>query len=220
MGCLPGRRASACEHLVTAVAGATDISGRWRTAFINALQPPEFAEPLKAAALDGRLGVWTRCLTAVVARSCDALGWRAAAKGFRFDLLPQAGQEYLGIDVMAFSSDDGTESPSGRWRFPVAVFELENSREHERVAYSLWKLLCVRAGLRVVFAYRDDWDRARALVGWLTEAVVAGLGIRERGQVGGQTLLVMGSRGERETFPHGFFKLWRLDTNRGRFDKM
>ncbi len=29
--------------------------------------------------------------------------------------------------------------------------------------------------------------------------------------VGGGTLVLLGSRGEGDTFPHGFFKVWRLD---------
>lgn len=33
--------------------------------------------------------------------------------------------------------------------------ELENSRDSERIAYSLWKVLCVRAELRIVFCYRS-----------------------------------------------------------------
>jgi hypothetical protein len=42
----------------------------------------------------------------------------------------------------------------------------------------------------------------------------------ERATLGGQTVLVMGNRGEGETFPWGYFKLWMLDTNRGRFEKL
>jgi hypothetical protein len=205
---------------VIPISSDKDLSDQWLRVFMSSLQLQEFAEPLKTAALDGRLGPWTRSLTTAVARSCEALGWRVAAKGFRLHSLPQAGQEYLGIDVMAFAGDERADPSSRRWQFPVAVFELENSREDERVAYSLWKLLCIRCSLRVAFAYRDDWERARDLVRWLTAAVVTGLRIQERNQIGGQTLLVLGSRGERETFPHGFFKLWLLDTNRGRFDKM
>ena len=39
-------------------------------------------------------------------------------------------------------------------QFPVAIFELENCGDEDRIAYSLWKLLCVKAELRVVFCYR------------------------------------------------------------------
>ena len=77
-----------------------------------------------------------------------------------FDELPQPGQEYLSMDVMAFSG-----SPvSGRWRLPIAAFELENHRTDDRVGYSLWKVLCLRTDLRVVFAFRRDWEESRRSV--------------------------------------------------------
>jgi hypothetical protein len=102
----------------------------------------------------------------------------------------------------------------------VAVFELENSRDDDRVAYSRWKVLCVRAPLRVVFAYRADWESGRALVPGLGEAVVVSMPLAERADFGGETLVLLGSRGEGETFPHGFFKVWRLDPGVGAFRKM
>ena len=57
------------------------------------------------------------------------------------------GKEYLALDVVAFE-------PAGdrRWRFPIAAVELENSTEHDRVAYSLWKVLCTRASHRVLLS--------------------------------------------------------------------
>ena len=33
----------------------------------------------------------------------------------------------------------------------------------------------------------------------------------------GETLVVVGSRDESATFPYGFFKWWKLDTNTGTF---
>ncbi len=151
----------------------------WRDAFLNVVQEPETAAPLKAASLAEDLKSWTACLTAAVVTSCRQLGWLAAAKGHRLDELPQAGQEYLSIDVMAFPTrnvvgpcgagvspavleqsdrddaikpDDtagGTPTPQttrrragetpapqarGRWRLPVAAFELENHLSDDRVA--------------------------------------------------------------------------------------
>jgi len=41
--------------------------------------------------------------------------------------------------------------------------------------------------------------------------------IRERTGVGGETLVVVGSRSETTSFPYGFFKDWALDGNTGRF---
>jgi hypothetical protein len=194
---------------------SADLATRWRDAFLAILQRPENAAPLKEAALGEILSDWTRHLTAVVVQSCQSLDWCAAAKGFALDLLPQVGQEYLGIDVMAFEKPRAGEGP--RWRFPLAVFELENSRGDDRVAYSLWKVLCLRSRLRVVFAYRRDWEEARSLVNRLAEEVVGAFPVNERGDLRGQTLLVTGSRGEGATFPWGYFKLWELDPNLGRF---
>ena len=173
-----------------------------------------FLEPMRVAAVAGILGDWTRLLTDVVVRSCAAVGWPTAAKGHTLKLLPKAGQEYLGIDVMAFSPDVGG---GPQWPLPLAVFELENLKE--RAAYSLLKVICVRAALRVVFAYRNDWEQVRALVGELKDKVIAGLTVEERKSLGDSLLLVTGSRGEGETFPYGYFKIWRLNPNTAGFEK-
>jgi hypothetical protein len=140
------------------------------------------------------------------------MGWKAAAKGNRSTLLPVARQEYLALDVVAFE-------PAGdrRWRFPVAVIELENSGEDDKVAYSLWKVLCTRADLRIVFCYRKDVAEGISLVRHLSEQVAAAMGIQERTQIGGEAMLIVGSRNESATFPYGFFKEWQFDKNLGRF---
>src|SRR5436305_1960420 len=178
---------------------SADLFGPWLTAFLQLVQEPDVAAPLKEASLTEQLRDWTTCLTAVVVRSCEALGWRAAGKGHRLDLLPQPGEEYLGIDVMAFPGGSATY-PGTRWPLPLAAFELENDPKDDRVAYSLWKVLCLRAGLRVVFAYRPDWERSRQLVSALGTDVLGGLRPEQRGALDGQTVLVVGNRGEGETF--------------------
>lgn len=187
----------------------------WQPAFMQQVQAASTARPLKEAALNGQLAEWTRHLTAAVVRSCEALGWQAAGKGHPLSLLPQAGQEYLGIDVMAFAV-----SRASRWPFPLAAFELENDARDDRVAYSLWKVLCLRVGLRVVFAYRPDGRLGRRLVSTLAEKVIGGLEPGERMAIGGETVVVMGNRDEGETFPWGYFKFWLLDRNVGRFEKI
>lgn len=182
---------------------------------MSALNAREMAEALRAAAATGSLADWTRLLTAAVVRSCDALGWSPAAKGHRSTRLPQAGQEYLGIDVMAFGPAGEANAP--RWPLPLAAFELENQKE--RAGYSLWKVICVRASLRVVFAYRNDWVQVRELVRELAADVLGGLSVSDRLAIGGDLLIVTGSRGEGETFPYGFFKIWRYNTNTASFEK-
>lgn len=202
--------------LIRAAGGDADVAAAWIAVFSEVLRPPNLAEPLRKAASTGSLGEWTRLLTAAVVASCKQLGWPAAAKGHKLDLLPKPGQEYLGIDVMAFPPGVGESGPT--WPFPLAVFELENVKE--RAAYSLWKVICVRAELRVVFAYRNDWAQVQELVQSLKREVIDGYSIEQRQTLDDRTLLITGSRGEGETFPHGYFKVWRLNPNIGAFERL
>jgi hypothetical protein len=140
------------------------------------------------------------------------MGWRGAARGHKSDLLPVPRSEYLALDVAAFEI-----AGDRRWRFPIGVFELENSPVDDLVAYSLWKVLCVRASLRVVFCYRRDANDGAELVRHLAAEVVQSMEIPTRSGLGGETLVIVGSRSETATFPYGFFKDWMLDTNTARF---
>lgn len=190
------------------------LSENWRTTFWSIVQQPAHAPTLKTAAVQEQLGDWTRALTAVAVETCTTLGWRAAAKGFPLDLLPESRHEYLGLDVMAFA---GGET---RWRFPVATLELENSRRDDRIAYSLWKVLCVRAELRLVFCYRREPDDGADLLRFLGREVIGAVGVDQRLNLNGETLVVVGSRGEAATFPYGYFKWWQLNLNLGIFHLM
>jgi|ERR1051325_5658966 hypothetical protein len=188
------------------------LSDRFRDALLTTLRDGGFAEPLRAAALAGRLGPWTKALTGAAVAASGKLGWRASAKGNHANLLPVNRGEYLSLDVMAFAPGET------RWSFPLTVMELENQRREDFIAYSLWKLLSVRAELRVLFCYRAEASAAGPLRKHLQDEVVAALGIGDRVALDGETLLVIGRRGEAETFPHGFFAWWKLDTNTGRFE--
>ena len=191
------------------------LAEAWYAAFMETLQRHEASRPLKEAAAAGRLSDWTKALTGIVVDVCQQMGWQAAAKWHRVNVLPLSRSEYLALDAMAF--DAGASSVDADWPFPVAVFELENSRRDDKVAYSLWKVLCVRARLRVLFCYRRDMAAGSALVRHLADAVIGSLPIEERVDMVGETLLIVGSRAEESTFPYGFFKDWILDKNTGRF---
>jgi len=187
------------------------FGNRWRTSFLETVQQHERAALLKEAALQGKLGAWTKELTAIAVSTCEALGWRASAKGHRLELLPVVGSEYLAMDVMAF--------PEGmkRWRFPSAVIELENSQNDDRVAYSLWKVLAVRADLRIVFCYRRSSPKGSTLVRALQEEVIQAMGIAGRMKLEGEIMVVVCSYDSSSTFPYGFFKWWELESNTGMF---
>jgi hypothetical protein len=188
---------------------------QWKGAFLRTVQHYEKASLLRAAALDERLADWTACLIEAVVQTCDSLGWMSAARGNKLHILPVPHSEYLTMDVMAFAPIS-----VGGWCFPVAVAELENSPDEERIAYSLWKVLCVRSDLRIVFCYRRSFADAPALVSYLGQEVVKALPIEDRMSLKGETCVVVGSRNESATFPYGFFKWWQLDKNTGNFNVM
>lgn len=189
-----------------------ELTEQWRTAFFQTVCQHKHASLLKEASLKGQLGQWTTTLTEVAVNTCQVIGWQAAAKGHKLDLLPESRHEYLALDVMAFAPGEG------RWRFPVAVIELENSQAQNRIAYSLWKVLCTRADLRLVFCYRRSPAEIGPLVLFLQNEVIESMGLSSRMALAGQTLVVVGSRAEADTFPYGFFKWWELETNTGRFE--
>jgi hypothetical protein len=190
---------------------ADSLARRWRDAFWQTSQTYETAQRLREAANTERLGLWTQELTSVVIETCRAVGWQAAAKRNILDLLPIRRQEYLALDVMAFA-----ESKS-KWRFPVAVVELENSKRDDVVGYSLWKVLCVRSALRIVFCYRRDVEQGTKLLRYLSDEVFQAFDLQDRAGIEGQTLLVIGSRSDAVNFPYGFFKWWELSHNASSF---
>jgi hypothetical protein len=187
---------------------------KWASRFYATLGDDRpVADELREAALQADLMRWTSTLTSLVVRSFEQIGLVAAGKGHRCSVLPVMRNEYLSQDVTAFPAT-GTG-----WRFPTAVCELENSADPNLVAYSLWKVLCVRCGLRVVFCYRPDPGAGPAFVSSLASSVVDAMPLTERAALDGETLVVVGSRSESSTFPYGFFQAWKLNSNTGRFER-
>ncbi len=190
----------------------SDTPLRLRSVILEHAQAPAFRDALKEASLVGNLGAWTKALTACVASACEAMGWRATARGFECELLPVRRSEYLALDVMAFAA------ANKNWLFPTAIMELENCREADKIAYSLWKVLCVRAALRIVFCYRKNAEEAPSLIQHLRRDVIDAMSLHGRVQLEGRTFVVVGSRNEVDTFPYGFFKWWELNTDTGHFE--
>lgn len=172
----------------------------------------ETSATLREASSTGDLARWTQALTGLVARSLRELELEVAAKGHRCTALPVEREEYLALDIAAF------QGAGSSWRFPVAVCELENSARDAVVAYALWKVLCIRDALRVVFCYRSARADATRLIGSLAHGVVGSMEIRDRERLGADTIVLVGSRSESATFPYGFFHAWRLNRNLGQFE--
>jgi hypothetical protein len=182
---------------------------QWRGLFMQTVQTHNLATRLKAASRQGKRA-WTQAMTSAVIQTCATLGWEAAARGHKGTSLPQPRSEYLNVDVMAFTP--GLQ----RWLFPTAVIELENRQDDDYIAYNLWKLLCIRADLQVVYCYRPEANQSRLLMQFLSQEVIGAMSIAERTALVGETAVVVGSHAATETFPYGFFKWWRLEKNVGR----
>jgi hypothetical protein len=187
---------------------------RFRVAFDNSMRRGASMESLKAAAVDGRLSDWTVALTACVEDACRGMEWIACAKGHAGKALPEGRNEYLTLDLTAF------DARRNGWRLPEAAFELENSRSQRRIAYCFWKLLAVNVPLRVLFCYRKDFSECAGFLAGLRGELLQSLSHRELASIAGETLLCIGSRGDPEAFPAGFFRWWRMNPNTTTFESL
>lgn len=205
------------RHIPVSCRDETALAQRWRLTFFRIIEATEVAEPLRETGTPGKLKEWTSHLTSAVVASCEELGLSAAGKGHPLGLLAETRQEYLGVDVTAFLTSS-VDMPS--WPYPLIAVELENSTKDDRIAYSIWKVASVRAKLGVVFAYRNTWDEANALVGTLAKAVPEGFGPDWGQESDSEIVLAVGSRSDNEAFPWGYFKFWAFNRNTRRFEKL
>ena len=98
------------------------VTQGWFSAFMQTVKTHEASSKLRVAAESGALKPWTEALTGIVVSTFPMMDWHGAARGHRSSLLPVPRSEYLALDVVAFET-----AGDRRWRFPVGVFELENS---------------------------------------------------------------------------------------------
>lgn len=75
--------------------------------------------------------------------------------------------EYLNIDaVFIDNAEYDLVRSGGKWDpfvLPRAVVELENSYDIGRISYALWKILCIRAPIRVLICYQKSADKIASL---------------------------------------------------------
>jgi len=96
--------------------------------------------------------------------------------------------EYLGIDVMFL--DKTKYSPTremGVWDpfiLPSAVVEHENDYSHEKIAYDLWKIACIRTELKVLICYQAGWEQVDSLRKGLENIIISnGLMSKDNGEL-------------------------------------
>src|SRR5260370_37969499 len=131
--------------------------------------------------------------------------------GFADHLRGRVGHLGPGLPVLGVRTSPLCQSPVTS--VDAATRKLVRDRAGNR-----WPCWCPhgRARLEPIF----NWPRTRQLVGAIERDVVGSLKPEQRTSLDGQTVLVVGNRGEGETFPWGYFQFWMLDANLGRFEKV
>lgn len=122
--------------------------------------------------------------------------------------------EYLGIDAWFIDNADFDDWDNDNWDPPVlpsAVAELENSYDLNQITYDLWKMLCIRAPVRVLICYQSKADEVKSLRMRLEDV------IQQRGLMkgaGGELLVIIGNDSVSEESEWSeYFKVfeWRYD---------
>ena len=79
-------------------------------------------------------------------------------------------REYLNIDAVFINESEyglhtwGPEGVKyGPLALPEAVVELENSWKVNKICYCLWKILCIRASVRVLVCYQSSEEKINSL---------------------------------------------------------
>ena len=98
---------------------------------------------------------WTRFMTKVFSKTGEKINCYVQSR-FTEDV-KNAG-EFLNMDAMYFSNEDIKD-----WRsdfapiaLPPIVIEHENQYLIQKIEYCLWKILCIRAQLRILICYQDN----------------------------------------------------------------
>jgi hypothetical protein len=86
---------------------------------------------------------------------------------------------------------DEDDKSKGRDPFvlPRVVVELENDFSHQKISYSLWKILCVRSPVRVLICYQRDKEKISKLKEHLENVIWQGS--LTKGD-GGDLLIIIG----------------------------
>jgi len=86
--------------------------------------------------------------------------------------------EYLNIDaVFIDNSEYDLRQEDSEWDpfvLPRAVVELENEYKIDQIAYCLWKILCIRAPIRVLICYQRTLDEVATLTQYLENVIWQG----------------------------------------------
>ena len=95
---------------------------------------------------------------------------------------------------------------------PRAVVELENSYDIKKIAYCLWKILWIRAPVRVLICYQEDKDKVKTLKQHLEDVIQRGKLVKE---TDGDLLVVIGDESVGDEASWGeYFTVFEWRNNR------
>ena len=118
---------------------------------------------------------WTEFMRRVMKRVGDKMNCRVAQ--LRPENKEESG-EYLNIDAVFIDrAEYDPRKKYDKWDpfvLPRAVVELENSYDIEKISYCLWKILCVRAPIRVLICYQKGADKVATLKQRLEDVIWQG----------------------------------------------
>lgn len=129
--------------------------------------------------------------------------------------------ENLTIDVMLFDKAAWKKlykrnSYYDAFILPEAVIELENIDDKIRIAYCLWKLLCIRSALRILICYQANENKIRKLIMHLRDVVTKG-NLKKNDK--GELFIVVGNEGVAES--ESWERYWQVyEWRRGDFHRI
>lgn len=122
--------------------------------------------------------------------------------------------EYLGIDAVFIDSSEYDSMKESDWNpvgIPCAAVELENSYDQKRISYCLWKLLCVRAALRVLICYQNNQVNVNNLKERLENLIWQGNLMKGTDD---DLLIIIGSEKGKELPWRNYFTAYKWRSNR------
>jgi hypothetical protein len=85
--------------------------------------------------------------------------------------------EYLNIDGLYFDNneyDDFVPEGHDPRVLPSAAVELENSYSQDKIAYCLWKLMCIKTPIRILICYQNKAENIVSLKDHLENVMLKG----------------------------------------------
>jgi hypothetical protein len=147
------------------------MNGRlWLFHFTKAIDELYEKRPKKA---DWTVSSWTNFLGEVLDEVASKINCYVVRR--RPDNQDESG-EYLNIDGLFIDNDAYALVPDGHdpLVLPSVAVELENSYSQDKIAYCLWKIMCIRTPIKVLICYQNNAEDVTRLKDHLKNVILKG----------------------------------------------